>query len=163
MIYLFQGRMHAAYHAWEHAAQRAEQQHYADAAGGLYAVKALHDALISNCSGARETAWHALALDHSIATVPDANLALALCGEGGSALKEMERLAAEAPTNTLRNDIYVPEVNAPCALAQHHPAQVSALLNSVAPYGLVSKGPQLLGLASLQMKNPQQAVTDFAP
>jgi eukaryotic-like serine/threonine-protein kinase len=163
MIYLFQGRMHDADHAWEHAGQRAEQQHFADAAGGLYAVKALHDALISNCSAARETAHRALALDKSIATVPDADLALALCGEGGSALKEVERLAADAPTNTLVNDIYLPEVKAAGALAQHHPEQVSVLLNSVAPYGLVSKGPQLQGLASLQTKNPQQAVADFAP
>jgi len=163
MIYLFQGRMHDADHAWEHAGQRAEQQHFADAAGGLYAVKALHDALISNCSAARETAHRALALDKSIATVPDADLALALCGEGGSTLKEAERLAADAPTNTLVNDIYLPEVKAALALAQHHPEQVSALLNSVVPYGLVSKGPQLQGLASLQTKNPQQAVADFAP
>ncbi len=33
------------------------------------------------------------------ATVPDAALALALCGETGPALKEMERLAADGPTN----------------------------------------------------------------
>ena len=163
MIYLFQGRMHDADHAWEHAGQRAEQQHFADAAGGLYAVKAAHDALVSNCSAARETAHRALAIDKSIATVPDAELALALCGEGGSTLKEAERLAAEAPTNTLLNDIYLPEVKAAVALAQHHPEQVSGLLNSVVPYGLVSKGPQLQGLVSLQMKNPQQAVADFAP
>jgi serine/threonine protein kinase/Flp pilus assembly protein TadD len=163
MIYFFLGRMHDADRSWEHAAQRAEQQHFADAAGGLYAVKAAHDAVMSNCSAARETAHRALALDKSVATVPDAELALALCGEGGSTVKEAERLAAEAPTNTLVNDIYVPEVKAALALAQHHPEQVSGLLNNTVPYGLVSKGPQLLGLASLLTKNPQQAVSDFAP
>ena len=163
MFYLFLGRMRDADHAWEHAAQRAEQQHFADAAGGLYAVKALHDALVSNCSAAREAAHHGLALDHSMATVPDAGLALALCGETAVALNEMDRLAAEAPTNTLANDTYLPEVKAAAALAQRHPEQVSGLLNPAMPYVLVSKVPQILGLASIEIKNPQQAVSDFAP
>jgi eukaryotic-like serine/threonine-protein kinase len=163
MLYLFLGRMHEADHAWEHAAQRAEQQHFVDAAGGLYAVKALHDAIVSNCSAARETAHRGLALDHSIATVPDAELALALCGESATALKAVERLAAESPNNTLVNDIYLPEVKAAVALAQHHPEQVSTILNPTVPYVLVSKAPQLLGRASLETKNPQQAVSDFAP
>ena len=79
--YLFLGRMHEADLRWASAAQRAEQQHFSDSAGGLYAVKALHDALVSNCSAARDAAHKGLALDHSNATVPDAALALALCGE----------------------------------------------------------------------------------
>ncbi len=163
MSYMFLGRMHEADKTWEHAAQRAEQQHFSDAAGGFLAAKALHDALVSNCSGARTTAHHALTLDHSIATAPDAAFALALCGEAPAALKEIERLAVESPTNTLVNDIYLPEVKAAAALAQHHPEQVSALMNSVAPYVLVSKAPQVLGRASMELKNPQQAVSDFAP
>ena len=111
-IYFSMGKMHDADRLWEHAAQRAEQQHLPDAAGGIYAVKALHDALVSNCSAARDSARHGLALDHSAATVPDAALALALCGETGPALAEMQRLAAEVPTNTLVNEIYLPEVKA---------------------------------------------------
>ena len=162
-VYLYEGKMHDADHAWEHAAQRAEQEHLPDAAGGLYAVKALHDALVSNCAGARDAARRGLALDHSIATLPDADLALALCGEGGSALKEIEHLAIEAPTNTLVNEIYVPEVKAAAALVQHHPEQVSGELNPAMTYMLASKAPQFLGLASLAMKNGQQAVNDFAP
>jgi tetratricopeptide (TPR) repeat protein len=163
MMYLFLGKMHEADRQWDQAAQKAEQQHLSDAAGGLYAIKAMHDALVSNCSAAREGAHHGLALDRSFATVPDAALALALCGEEGAALKEMERLAAEAPTNTLVNDIYLPEVKAVAALAQHHPEQVAGLLSSAAPYLLVSKVPHFLGRASLESKHPQQAVTDFEP
>ncbi len=163
MPYMFLGRMHDAEKIWEHAAQRAEQQHFADAAGGFLASKALHEALVSNCPEARTSAHRALALDHSIATAPDAAFALALCGEAAAGLKEVERLAAESPTNTVVNDIYLPEVKAAAALAAHHPEQVSALMNSAAPYVLVSKAPQLLGRASMEMKNPQQAVSDFAP
>jgi serine/threonine protein kinase len=162
-IYLFLGRMHEADRQWEQAGQKAEQQHLPDAAGGLYAIKAMHDALVSNCSAAREAAHHGLSLDRSVATVPDAALALALCGEEGAALKETERLANEAPTNTLVNDIYLPQVKAAAALVQHHPEQVAGLLTSAAPYPLVSKISHLLGRASLEMKHAQQAVTDFEP
>ena len=42
-LYFSQGRMHEADRHWEQAAQRAAQQHFSDSAGGLYAVKALHD------------------------------------------------------------------------------------------------------------------------
>jgi len=162
-IYFSLGRMHDADRLWEHAGQRAEQQHLPDAAGGIYAVKALHDALVSNCSAARDFANRGLAIDRSVATVPDASLALALCGETGPALKEMGRLAADAPNNTLANEIYLPEVKAAAALLQHHPEQVAALLSPAAPDVLVTKIPHFLGRASLEMKNAQQAITDFEP
>ncbi len=162
-IYFSMGRMHDADRLWEHAAQRADQQHLPDASGGIYSVKALHDALVSNCSAARDSARHGLALDRSTATVPDGALALALCGETGPALAEIQRLAADVPNNTLVHEIYLPEVKAAVALLQHHPEQVAALLSSAAPYILVSKVPHLAGRASLEMKNPQQAVTDFEP
>jgi serine/threonine protein kinase/Flp pilus assembly protein TadD len=157
----FAGKNRTASQKWEHAAQRAEQQHFPDTAGSFYALKAVHDALISKCSDARTGAHRAMALDHSMATVPDAALALALCGEGGPALQEMEKLAASAPANTLVNDIYLPEVKAANALAQHHPEQVAGLLSSAVSYGLVSKVPQLLGRASLEMGQWQQAVADL--
>jgi eukaryotic-like serine/threonine-protein kinase len=162
-IYFYLGRMHEADQHWQQSAQRTEQAHLSDAAGGLYAVKATHDALVSNCSAALNSAHRALSLDHSLATVPDASLALALCGETGPALKEIERAAAEAPTNTLYSEVYVPEIRAAAALSQHHPEQVPDLLESARAYSLASKVPLLLGRASLETKKPQQAVTDFAP
>src|SRR5271166_1285685 len=163
MIYLFMGKMHAANQQWEQASLKAEQQRLPDVAAGFYATMAVHNALASNCSAAREAAHHGLTLDHSMATVPDAALALVLCGEEGAAVKEAERLAADAPTNTLVNEIYLPEVKAGAALAAHHPEQVAGLLNSAMGYILVTKAPHLLGRASLEMNHPQQAVTDFEP
>ncbi|PYX34363.1 MAG: hypothetical protein DMG81_19995, partial [Acidobacteria bacterium] len=159
--YMYLGKMHAADQQWTQGAQKAEQQHLADTAGGLYASKAVHDALVSNCSAAREGAHRGLALDHSVATLPDAALALALCGESAAALSAMEKLAAEEPGNTLVHDIYLPEVKAANALGQHHPEQVAGLLTSAGPYLLVTKAPQLLGRASLELKHGQQAVSDF--
>ena len=162
-LYFYLGRMHAADQKWEQAARRAEQQHLPDVAGGNYALKALHDALVSDCPGARDAAHRGLALDHSMATVPDASLALALCGEAASGQREAERLAAENPTNTLANEVFLPQVKAAIALSQHHPQQVSELLSSASAYFLVSKAPQLLGRASLDLNQPQQAVQDLEP
>jgi serine/threonine protein kinase/Flp pilus assembly protein TadD len=162
-IYLSIGRMHDADQQWRQAAQRAEQQHLQDVAAGFYASMALHDALVSNCSTAREAAHRGLVLDHSVSTVPDAAMALALCGEEGVAEKEAERLAADTPSNTLVNDIYLPEVKASAALAAHHPEEVAGLLSSAMPYILATKAPQLFGRASLEMNHAQQAVTDFEP
>ncbi len=162
-IYLFLGRMHEADQQWAHAAQRAEQQHLNDAAGAIYAIKAMEDAMAGNCGPAREAAHKGLALDQSVGTVADAVLGMAFCGEGSAALKELERASAENPTNTLINEIYIPEVKAVIALSEHHPDQVAALMASTAPYPRASKAPQILGRTYLELKQPQQAVTAFAP
>jgi serine/threonine protein kinase/Flp pilus assembly protein TadD len=162
-IYLFMGRMHQADQMWDLAAKKAELQHINDAAGSFYSLKAVHDALVSNCSAAKAAAHKALALDHSIATVPDAAMAMALCGEAAAGIKEVEKAAAEAPSNMLYSEVAVPEVKAAAALAGHHPEEVAGLVSPAAPYVLVSKVPHVLGPASLELKKPQQAVSDFEP
>jgi hypothetical protein len=159
----YAGKMHTADQQWQQSAVRAEQQHFPDTAGGFYALKAVHDALVSNCTTSRDASHRALALDRSIATVPYAALAMALCGETNPAMQEMEHLAASAPSNTLVNEVYFPEVKAAVALSQHHPEQVAALLSQAVSYALVSKAPQLLGRASLETHQWQQSVTDLQP
>ena len=72
-------------------------------------------------------------------------------------------MAAENPANTLATEIYLPQVKAAVALAEHHPDQVAGLLVPVGPYPLVSKLAHLQGRASLELKQPQKAVTDFEP
>ncbi len=163
VIYFDLGRLREADQHWEHAAQRAEQQHLADSAGNIYALKALQDALVGNCSGARDTAHHALLVDRSIATVPSATLAMALCGEAPGALKEAEALATEQPLNTLANQVYLPQVKAAIANSQRKYDDAAHLLDQAAPYLLVTKVPQLLGIASVAAHRPQQALTDFKP
>ena len=163
MIDFSAGKLHSADQRWEHAAQRAEQQHLTDAAGGIYATRAIHDALASNCSSARDTAHRALALDRSAATVPNATLAQALCGESAPALQALEALANHSPANTLVNNIYLPEVRAAISLVQHHPEAVAQLLVSAMPYVLSAKAAQLMGRASIEAKNPRQAISDFQP
>src|SRR6266568_1543079 len=87
----------------------------------------------------------------------------ALCGEAGPALQEAEHLASAVPTNTVVNDVYMPQVRAAIAMMEHRPERVSGLLASAGSYMPVSKAPQLLGRASLEMGQWQQAVTDLQP
>ena len=162
-INFYLGKMEAANHGWTRAAQRAAQGKLPDTAGGLFAIMAVNNALVSDCALARESAHRALALDHSIATVPNAGLALALCGETGAPSQEMQRLVAASPNNTLATEIYLPEVKAATAIFQHHPESVADLLTATTPYPLVSKAPLLLGTASLARSEWEQAVNDFAP
>jgi eukaryotic-like serine/threonine-protein kinase len=162
-INFYLGKIHAANQQWSRAAQRAVQGKLPDTAGGLFAMMALNNALASDCATARESAHRGLALDHSLATVPNATLALALCGENGPATQEMQRLVTAGPNNTLVSEIYLPEVKAATALLQHHPEAVADLLASASPYPLVSKAPLLLGNASLARSEWQQAITDFSP
>ena len=162
-INFFLGKARMAAQQWQHSAQRALQEHLPDTAASYYGLQAVHAAFTSDCPSARAAARRALALDHSEATVPNAALALAFCGDSGPALQEMQRLASAEPTNTLVNEVYLPEVKSAIALTGHHPQQVSDLLTSAAPYLLASKAPELLGLASLASSQWRQAVADFAP
>jgi serine/threonine protein kinase/Flp pilus assembly protein TadD len=162
-INFYLGKLRAANQGWSHAAQRAVQQQLPDSGGSFYALMARNNALVSNCALARDTAHRALALDRSVATRPDAALALALCGEGALAVREMQEQVAAAPRNTLSTDVYMPEVKSAVALAQRHPEAVPDLLTSVGPYASVSKAAQFLGRASLDRSDWEQAIRDFAP
>jgi serine/threonine protein kinase/Flp pilus assembly protein TadD len=161
-IDFYLGKLRSANQDWSRAAQRASQQQLRDTAGGFYAFMGLNNALVSDCGPARDYARRGLTLDRSAATVPHAALALALCGENAFALQEMQKLAATVPTNTVINDVYLPEVKGAAVLAQHHPEAVAEALTSAGPYLLVSKASQLLGSASLEMSQWQQALADFS-
>jgi serine/threonine protein kinase/Flp pilus assembly protein TadD len=160
-INFYLGKLKAANQAWSRAAKRTEQQHLPDSAGGFYALMALDNATASNCSLARDYAHRGLELDRSMATVPDAALALALCGEAAPGIQEMQRLITAAPSNTMAVEVYFPEIKAAAALAGHHPEMVADLLASATTYPLVSKVTQLVGRASLDAEQWQQAANDF--
>jgi serine/threonine protein kinase/Flp pilus assembly protein TadD len=162
-INFFQGKLQDANQRWTRAAQRAVQHHLTDVAGSIYAMMALDNASVSNCASARDSAHRGLALDRSLATVPNAALALSLCAESAASLQELQKLLATEPNNTLLTDVYLPEVKAAIALGEHHPEAVAEVLTPAGPYILASRVPQLLGRASIDKGQWQQAVTDFAP
>src|SRR5439155_594784 len=71
--------------------------------------------------------------------------------------------ATTRPAGFMVNDVYMPQVRAAIAMMEHRPERVSGLLASAGSYMPVSKAPQLLGRASLDMGQWQQAVTDLQP
>ena len=160
-IYFYRGELRDANQAWSRAAQRASQQQLRDTAGSFYALMGLNNALASNCKLGGEYARRGLTLDRSPATVPAAALALTLCAESAG-IQEMQKLTASLPTNTLVNDVYLPQIKAAAALAQHRPETVAELLTSAGPYLLVSKTSQLLGRAALERAQWEEAVNDFS-
>ncbi len=122
-----------------------------DAAGGLYAVKAVHDALVSNCSGGRDSAHRGLALDHSSRHRSRRRAGLGAVRRYRLALSEMERSSCRTPNQ------YPGQRNLP-ARSQGRRSSAPApsgtgrgmfSRRSILRTLLVSKVPHLLGRASL--------------
>ncbi len=158
-----QGHMTDAIADAERGSQRAATAKLPDTAANLLTTLAINDVQLGDCQHARTLSHRALVLDHSIQTVPNAALSLALCGEGATALAEAEKLARDNPDNTLANQIYLAEVKAAIALAAHHPDQVKTMLAQGEAFGDASYIPYLEGLAYLQQKNAAAAISALAP
>jgi class 3 adenylate cyclase/tetratricopeptide (TPR) repeat protein len=135
----------------------------ADAAGGDLALAARYQAIMGDCDGAVSYARRALTYDDSVETLPDAAVALALCGEGQKELAALHKLADDAPENTLLNAVNVPEVEAAMALAQHRPQDVPGLLDVTEPYALASVAPILEAEALLELHRPADALKALEP
>jgi class 3 adenylate cyclase/tetratricopeptide (TPR) repeat protein len=158
-----QGHVAEASRDAEHGALRARDAKLTDSAANILATLAINLAQFDDCQRALLLARRALTMDRSAATVPDASLALALCGVSDPALAAARKLAAENASNILANQLYLPEVKAAIALRQHHPEQVKALLNEAERYGVASYVPYLEGTAELAMKKPKEAMAALAP
>jgi class 3 adenylate cyclase/tetratricopeptide (TPR) repeat protein len=162
-IDLAQGRLADARDDMGRAVRRAQAAKLNELAGNSLSVFAIAEAQFGDCRQGYDLARRALALDLSVATVPNASLALALCGHAVEGLSTIQKLAKENPANTLVSAVFLPEVQAAAALAQHRPDQVNALLQDVEHYGPVSYVPYLEGVAALQQKKPADAVAALAP
>jgi class 3 adenylate cyclase/predicted Zn-dependent protease len=140
------------------SAQSAVQAKAPDYAGNTLAAAALFEAEFGECSQVPALAQKALAVDKSIQTLPGITIALALCGQGSAALPNLRKLARAMPDHTLLNSVYLPVAQAAIALAQKHPEEVSALLESTRPYPLTSAAPIVEAEALLQLHRPADAL-----
>ncbi len=135
----------------------------ADAAGSDLALAARYEALLGDCTQAVTYARRALTYDESAVTVPDAAIALALCNASSKEVAELHKLADEAPENTLLNSVYVPEVDAALALAQHRPQEVPNLLAPTDAFALASLAPVFEAQAYLALNRPADALKSLQP
>jgi class 3 adenylate cyclase/Tfp pilus assembly protein PilF len=147
----------------EQAATLALAAKATDAAGSLLALAARYQAIVGDCEGAISYTRRALTYDTSVQTLPDAAVALALCGAGDKELAALHKLADAAPENTLLNAVYVPEVEASMALAQHRPEDVPGLLAVTEPFALASVAPILEAQALLSLHRPADALKALEP
>jgi class 3 adenylate cyclase/tetratricopeptide (TPR) repeat protein len=162
-IDIAQGRLADARSDFDQGVRRAQDSKLYDAAGNILASFAMAEAQFGNCGQALDIARKALVLDQSAITVPNAALAMALCGRGADATTRMEKLAKQVPSNSLVNPLGLLEVKAAVALAEHHPERVKPMLADVEFYETASYVPYLEGLAFLQQKKPAEAITALAP
>ena len=158
-----QGNLPEARKDIEHAAELAVHAKAADAAGSYLALASRYEAMLGDCAIATRYATRALTFDDSAETLPDAAVALAMCGAGSEQLAALHKMADAAPENTLLNSVYVPEVEAAMALAQHRPQDVPGLLAITDPFALASLAPIFEAEAYLDLHRPADALKALAP
>ncbi len=161
--YYLQGSLTEGRNAALRSSQSALRAKSPDFAGNALATAALFEAEFGECSQVPELAGKALAVDTSIQTLPGASVALALCGQGSSALTNLEKLGRSMPDNTLLNSVYIPVTQAAIAFRQEHPEKVSALLDSTRTYPLTSVAPIVEAEALLQLHRPADALNVLQP
>ncbi len=162
-IYYMQGSLTAGRAAAMRGVDNALADKAPDAAGSNLAAAAVSEAQFGACAQVPALAQKALAMDHSINTLPGASLALALCGQGKAQLPALHKLIEQWPDNTTLNAMMMPAIDAAIALKENHPEQVSELVEKARPYPLVSVAPLLEAEAQLAMNHPAEALQAIQP
>ncbi len=103
----------------------------------------------------------ALSLDKSKATVRNAGLPAALCGDAKSVLPLLAEQAKKYPNDTLTNTLFLPQTRAADDLAHHRPDQALRDLEPMGAYNLISQQEYLRGLAYLDLKDGAKAAEAF--
>jgi class 3 adenylate cyclase/tetratricopeptide (TPR) repeat protein len=134
-----------------------------DGAGNVLAGAAFMLAEYNVCAEVPAMAKRALAVDASVQTVPDAAVALALCGQGERETAALRKLAEAFPDNTLLNAVYLPEAEAAIALRHGKYEAVPGLLQTSHPYPVESGAPLIEAQALLELHRPAEALALLEP
>ncbi len=162
-LFYMQGSLAAGRAAAMRGAENAVAGKATDAAGNILATAALFEAQLGACAQVPALTQKALAIDRSINTLPNASLALALCGEGKAQLPALHKLIEQWPDNTTLNAMMMPAIDAAIALKENHLQQVSELVEKARPYPLVSMAPILEAEAQLALNHPAEALQAIQP
>ncbi len=157
----FAGRYREAQDLYRRAFDDTQQQKLPDAAAGLLVQEAQGRALAGMCEEVPALVKQALSLDKSKATVRNAGLPAALCGEAKSVLPLLEDLSKKYPNDTLTNTLYLPQTRAADDLVHHRPDQALRDLEPMGAYTLISQQEYLRGLAYLDLKDGVNAAEAF--
>jgi eukaryotic-like serine/threonine-protein kinase len=157
----FEGRYREANDDWARAqAQAAEAKaYYFEASYHLFSVSGR--ANLGQCDGAARQIRAALSVDRSKDILKQAAFSAALCNQRETALPILAELAKNYSSDTLVNQVTIPQSRAALALAAHRPAEALRELEGSKKFDMVSPGAYLRGLAYLDLHDGANAVESF--
>ena len=138
------GKLQLARQSYAQARSSAEARHYKDLAVGIMLNEAACDAAAEFTAEARKQATAALARAEDSDASAQAAYILAMAGDAPRAQKLAEDLAREFPSDTLLNQVFLPESRAAASLVRNEPRQAVDQLQSALPYEF-GAGPRAVG------------------
>jgi tetratricopeptide (TPR) repeat protein len=127
------------------------------------AEQATRNAVLGNCRQARADTAQALNLERGRASLPNAALALALCGEAHQAKSLVDELTKRYPQDTVINSLWLPTIRAAGELQRRNATQAVQQLQAISPYEAAAQfWPQYLrGVSYLKLRRGAEAVGEF--
>jgi len=157
----FEGRYREARASWERAQAQAEALKARDLEASILLSSITGRANLGQCDSAARQIQTALTLDKSKDTLKQAAFTAALCNDGEIALPILADLAKTYPSDTLINQVTIPQSRAALALAAHSPEDALHTLEGSNKFDLVSPGAYLRGLAYLELHDGADAIPAF--
>jgi len=132
-------------------------------AASFAAMQALRAASIGRKDAAIALAEQSLKLEHNQVSLPQATLALALCGQSSQVQALVDEMTKQHDRNTLINGLWLPTIRAALDLTRQNPAGAIEKLQAVERYESAGEfWPEYLrGLAYLQTKKGAEAAAEF--
>jgi eukaryotic-like serine/threonine-protein kinase len=157
----FEGRYREASDDWARAQAQAAaaKAYYLQASYHLFSVSGR--ANLGRCDGVAKEIRAALSLDRSKDILKQAAFSAALCNQRETALPLLAELAKNYSSDTLVNQVTIPQSRAALALAAHRPADALHELEGSKKFDLVSPGGYLRGLAYLDLHDGANAIESF--
>jgi Tfp pilus assembly protein PilF len=164
-IDLMMGQFVRARESAQRAAHMVLESSLKETAAQALLGQASAEALAEESSQSATTLEPVLNLKDSREIQAKAARVLAFNGQAAAAQKIMDRLAREAPSDTLLQEIDIPLVQATGQMANGHAEQTLRSLERVKPYELGRRAAllpnYLRGLAYLQLRKGQEAAVEF--
>jgi len=143
------------------AADQAASVKELDAQAGALLSAASAGWMVDQCFDPDQSVKEALKLDKGKVTLIAAATALAACNQQKHANQMLSDIEKRYPTDTIVQELWVPQSRAWLALKAGDSQQALLLLERVAAHDAVSFAPYLRGLAYLQLKDPRNAIASF--
>lgn len=155
------GQFQGSRKSYQKAAEMAIAAKATDAEARYILAGADAGAWVGQCQDPEGAVKRALELNKSKPTQLYAAGTLVACNLTRQANEAMDALEKKYPEDTRIQQLYLPEGRGRLAIYANEPQKALDLLAKSQQYDLVSDGPYMRGLAYLQLKDAQNAITAF--